>query len=179
MPPAQCPQTHHCNTGANQRLPVPVQTGELYFPSILQILHEHIWLVIPESKILSARGSGEARESSLCTSSSIIQWKVGCRISQKPGGLLEENTGRTLDDITQSKIFYDPPPRIMEIKTKVNMWDLIKLKIFHSGKETIGKVKIQLRITNTWKDAQYHSLLEKCKSKLQWDITSHWSELVT
>ena len=29
---------------------------------------------------------------------------------------------------------------------------------------------------NTWKDAQHHSLLEKCKSKLQWDITSHWSE---
>ena len=31
-------------------------------------------------------------------------------------------------------------------------------------------------LTNTWKDAQYHSLLEKCKSKLQWDITSHWAE---
>ena len=143
MPPAQCPQTHHCNTGANQRLPVPVQTGELYFPSILQILHEHIWLVIPESKILSARGSGEARESSLCTSSSIIQWKVGCRISQKPGGLLEENTGRTLDDITQSKIFYDPPPRVMEIKAKINKWDLIKLKSFCTAKETTNKVKRQ------------------------------------
>ena len=31
-------------------------------------------------------------------------------------------------------------------------------------------------LTNTWKDAQYHSLLEKCKSKLQWDVTSHLSE---
>ena len=31
-------------------------------------------------------------------------------------------------------------------------------------------------LTNTWKDAQHHSILEKCKSKLQWDITSHWSE---
>ena len=43
--------------------------------------------------------------------------------------LLEENIGRTLDDINQSKILYDPPPRIMEIK-KVNKWDLIKLKSF-------------------------------------------------
>ena len=44
--------------------------------------------------------------------------------------LLEENTGRTLDDINQSKILYDPPPRVAEIKTKVNKWDLIKLKSF-------------------------------------------------
>ena len=34
--------------------------------------------------------------------------------------LLEENIGRTLDDINQSKILYDPPPRLMEIKTEVN-----------------------------------------------------------
>ena len=33
---------------------------------------------------------------------------------------LEENTGRKLSDINQSKILYDPPPRVMEIKTKVN-----------------------------------------------------------
>ena len=44
--------------------------------------------------------------------------------------LLEENIGRTLDDINQSKILYDPPPRVMEIKTKVNKWDQIKLKSF-------------------------------------------------
>ena len=42
--------------------------------------------------------------------------------------LLEENISRTLDDI--SKILYNPPPRIIEIKTKVNKWDLIKLKSF-------------------------------------------------
>ena len=41
--------------------------------------------------------------------------------------LLEENICRTLDDINQSKILYDPPPREMEIKTKVHKWDLIKL----------------------------------------------------
>ena len=44
--------------------------------------------------------------------------------------LLEENIGRTLDDINQSKIFYDPPPRVIEIKRKVNKWDLIKIKSF-------------------------------------------------
>ena len=57
--------------------------------------------------------------------------------------LLEENIGRTLDDINQSKILYDPPPRVMEIKTKVNKWDLIKLKMFCTAKETISKVKRQ------------------------------------
>ena len=36
--------------------------------------------------------------------------------------LLEENIGRTLDDINQSKILYDPLPRVMEIKTKANKW---------------------------------------------------------
>ena len=44
--------------------------------------------------------------------------------------LLEENIGRTRDDINQSKILYDPPPRVVEIKTKVNKWDLIKLNSF-------------------------------------------------
>ena len=57
--------------------------------------------------------------------------------------LLEENIGRTLNDINQNKIFYDPPPRVMEIKTKVNKWDLIKLKSFCTAKETISKVKRQ------------------------------------
>ena len=56
---------------------------------------------------------------------------------------LEENIGRTLDDINQSKILCDPPSRVMEIKTKVNKWDLIKLKSFCTAKETISKVKRQ------------------------------------
>ena len=44
--------------------------------------------------------------------------------------LLEENIGRTLFDINHSKIFYDPPPRIMEIKANIDKWYLIKLKSF-------------------------------------------------
>ena len=57
--------------------------------------------------------------------------------------LLEENIGRTLDDINQSKILCDPPPGGTEIKTKVNKWDLIKHKNFCTAKETISKVKRQ------------------------------------
>ena len=53
----------------------------------------------------------------------------------------EENIGRTLSDINQSKILYDPPPRVIEIKTKVKKWDLFKLKSFYTAKETISKVK--------------------------------------
>ena len=57
--------------------------------------------------------------------------------------LLEENIGRTLNDINQSKVLYDPPPSVMEIKTKVNKWDLIKLKSFCTAKETVSKGKRQ------------------------------------
>ena len=54
---------------------------------------------------------------------------------------LEENIGRTLSDINNSKILYYPPPRVMEIKTKINKWDLIKLKSFCIAKEAVSKVK--------------------------------------
>ena len=57
--------------------------------------------------------------------------------------LLEENIGGTRSDINQSKILYDPPPRVTQIKTKVSKWDLIKLKSFCTAKETISKVKRQ------------------------------------
>ena len=57
--------------------------------------------------------------------------------------MLEENIGRTLDDINQSKILYGPPPRVMEIKTEINKWDLIKLKSFCTGKKAINEMKRQ------------------------------------
>ena len=56
---------------------------------------------------------------------------------------LLEHIGRTLDDINQSKILYDSPLRVMEIKTKVNKWDLIKPKSFCTAKESISMVKRQ------------------------------------
>ena len=48
---------------------------------------------------------------------------------------------RTLDDINQNKILYDPLPRVRVIKAKGNKWDLIKLRSFCTAKETISKVK--------------------------------------
>ena len=57
--------------------------------------------------------------------------------------LLEENIGRTLFDINHSKMFFDPPLRVMEIKTKINKWDLKKLTSFCTAKETINKMKRQ------------------------------------
>ena len=57
--------------------------------------------------------------------------------------LLEENIGRTLYDIHHSKILFDPPPKEMEIKTKINKWDLMKLKSFCTAKENINKTKRQ------------------------------------
>ena len=57
--------------------------------------------------------------------------------------LLEENIGRTLSDINLSKIFFDPPPRVMKIKTEINKWNLIKLKSVCTAKETINKMKRQ------------------------------------
>ena len=57
--------------------------------------------------------------------------------------LLEENIGRTLYDINHSKILFDPPPRQMEIKPKINKWDLMKLKSFRTAKSTIEKTKRQ------------------------------------
>ena len=54
-----------------------------------------------------------------------------------------ENIGRTLSYINHSKILYDPPPRILEIKAKINKWDLIKIKSFCTTKEAISKVKRQ------------------------------------
>ena len=57
--------------------------------------------------------------------------------------LLEENVGRTLFYINHSKIFFNPPPRVMKIKTKINKWDLMKLKSFCTAKETINKTERQ------------------------------------
>ena len=71
------------------------------------------------------------------------KWIKALNIRPESIKLLEENIGRTLSDINHSKILYDPPPRILEIKTKINKWDLIKLKSLCTMKETVSKVKRQ------------------------------------
>ena len=57
--------------------------------------------------------------------------------------LLEENIGKILSDINYGKILYNPPTRILEIKAKINKWELIKIKSFCTTKETISKMKRQ------------------------------------
>ena len=71
------------------------------------------------------------------------KWIKGLNVRPETIKLLEENIVRTLSDINHSKILYDPPCKVMEIKTKINIWDLIKLKSFCTTKETISKVKRQ------------------------------------
>ena len=72
------------------------------------------------------------------------KWIKDLNVRPETIKLLEENIQRTLDVINQSKILYDPPPKVMEIKTKVNKWDLINLKSFCKAEETLSKVKRQL-----------------------------------
>ena len=71
------------------------------------------------------------------------KWIKDLNVRPKTIKLLEENIGKTLSDINHSRILYEPPPRGMEIKAKINTWDLIKLKSFYTAKETISKVKRQ------------------------------------
>ena len=101
-------------------------------------------------------------------------------LNVRPEGikLLEENIGRILNDINQSKILYDPP-RIMEIKTKVNKWNLIKFKSFCTAKETISKVKRQPSewekiIVNEITDKGLISKIYKHSNILAWEIP--WTE---
>ena len=65
---------------------------------------------------------------------------------------LEENIGKTLSNINHSRILYDPPARVMEIKAKINKWDLIKLKSFFTPKEALSTIKIFSELEKTLAD---------------------------
>ena len=69
------------------------------------------------------------------------KWIKDLKVRPDTIKLLEESIGITLYDINHSKILFDPPPREMDIKTKINKWDLMKLKSFCTAKETINKMK--------------------------------------
>ena len=92
------------------------------------------------------------------------QWIKDLNVRPDTIKLLEENIGRTLDEINQSKIPYDPPPRVMKIKTEVNKWDLIKLESFCAAKESISKVKTALRMGensgkwNNWQRISFQNI---------------------
>ena len=66
------------------------------------------------------------------------KWIKDLNVRPETIKLLEENIGKTLSDINHSRIPYDPPPRILEMKAKINKLDLIKIKSFCTRKETIS-----------------------------------------
>ena len=70
-----------------------------------------------------------------------LKWIKDLNVKPETINLLEENIGRTLSDINYSRTLYDPPPRVMEIKAKINKQELIKS--FCTRKRTISKVKRQ------------------------------------
>ena len=72
--------------------------------------------------------------------------------------LLEENIGRTLFDKNSSKVFFNPLPTVMRIKTKINKWDLMKLKSSCTAKETINKMK---RRPSEWEKTLANKLTDK------------------
>ena len=63
------------------------------------------------------------------------KWIKDLNVRPETIKLLEENIGKTISDVNHSKILYDPPPKVMEIKAKINQWDLIKLKSFYKMKD--------------------------------------------
>ena len=71
------------------------------------------------------------------------KWMKDINVRPETIKLLQGNIGQTLSEINHSRILYDPPPRVMEIKAKINKWDQIKRKVFCTTKETISKVKSQ------------------------------------
>ena len=119
------------------------------------------------------------------TSSPIISWQIeGKKVEAVTDFIfiLQSNCGWWPN---HSRILYDPPPRILEIKAKINKWDLIKLKSFCTTKETISKVKRQLSewekiITNEATDKQliskiYKQLLQLNSRKIN-DPIKNWAK---
>ena len=66
------------------------------------------------------------------------KWFKDLNVRPETIKLLEENIGKTLSNINHSRVLYDPLPRILEIKAKINKWDLIKIKSFCTAKDGEG-----------------------------------------
>ena len=71
------------------------------------------------------------------------KWIKDLNVRSDTKKLFEEDIGRTLYDINHSKILFDPAPRELEMKTKINKWDLMKLQSFCTANETINKMNRQ------------------------------------
>ena len=106
------------------------------------------------------------------------KWIKDLNVRSEATKLLEENLHSILSDINHSKIFFDP--RIMEIKTKINKWNLIKLESLCTAKETIKKIRRQ---TSEWEkvianEATDEGLTSKIyKQLIQLNISSSYSSI--
>ena len=109
--------------------------------------HPDGWVMVERSDRMWSTGGGNGKplQYSCLTPYTKInsKWIKDLNVRSETVKLLEENIGKTLDDINQSKIFYDSPPKVMETKTKINKWDLLKFKSFCTAKESTNKVKRQ------------------------------------
>ena len=121
------------------------------------------------------------------------KWIKDLHIRSESIKLLEDNIGRTLHDINHSKILFDPPPRVMEIKSKINKWDLIKLKSFCTAKKTINEIKRQPSewekiftneatdmglISKIYKELMYLNIQKRNNPVKKWaeDLSRHFSK---
>ena len=103
----------------------------------------HLELNILECTVKWALGSITMNKASGGDGVSVEVFQIPFKCKTRNYKTPEENIGKTLSDMNHSRILYDPPPRILEIKAKINKWDLMKPKSFCTTKETISKVKRQ------------------------------------
>ena len=112
------------------------------------------------------------------------KWSKDLNIRPETIKLLEESIGKTLSDINHSRILYDPPPRVMEIKVKINKWDLIKPKFLQNEGNYYQDEKTAFRMeenyTNEAADKEliskiYKQLLQLNSRKIN-DPTTKWAK---
>ena len=118
--------------------------GNLFFTKEARIYNgaRTVSLINVLGKLDSSMQNNEIRTLPNTTHKDNSKWIKDLNVRPETIKLLEENISRTLNDINQSKILYDPPP-LMEVKTKTNKWDLIKIKSFCTAKESMSSVKRQ------------------------------------
>ena len=137
-----CPSSRWCHSTVSSILCHPLCLPPSIFPSIRVFSSESLLHIRwPKYRSFSFNISPSSEHSGLISfrmdwlNLLAIQGTLKSHVRPETIKLLEDNIGKTLCDINHSRILYDPPPRILEIKAKINKWDLIKIKSFCTTKE--------------------------------------------